>query len=251
MCRLINSPKVSDTDICVLTSERWPTYIIFLSFEFLTEIKLLSLQPYQPLPQFTGFLPENKGHKIPLIFIVMVIRGHCYHTLCTEVQQSSAILKFIFTEMVDVERLPAFSQDLLLLLPLSLFLGSFSVLTLQIKNKHKSVCITVEIIMMNRSLLKPSVQHCIVGSCLRGPSSSWRPHHASYAAPPVPSAPSPPVFSRDKWKCRLFVFFVTLTLKWGYRFYIKYDRTASLACLSFSLSALILCCSALSARRFS
>lgn len=42
-------------------------------------------------------------------------------------------LQFVLVEMIDVERLPAFSQELLLLLPLCLFLGSLPVLTLEVR----------------------------------------------------------------------------------------------------------------------
>lgn len=36
------------------------TYIIFLSFKFLTEVELLSLQPHEWLPQFFGFIPKEE-----------------------------------------------------------------------------------------------------------------------------------------------------------------------------------------------
>lgn len=38
------------------------TYIIFLSFKFLTEVELLSLQPHEWLPQFFGFIPKEEIH---------------------------------------------------------------------------------------------------------------------------------------------------------------------------------------------
>lgn len=46
---------------------------------------------------------------------------------CDENPDSSVSLEFVLAQMVNSERLPAFSQDLLLLLPLSLFLAPFVV----------------------------------------------------------------------------------------------------------------------------
>lgn len=50
---------IRDVIIVELPAVCWTTYIILLSFEFLTEIKLLSLQPHQPLPQLAGLLPKH------------------------------------------------------------------------------------------------------------------------------------------------------------------------------------------------
>lgn len=110
----------------------WLTYIILLSFEFLTEIKLLCLQSHQPLPQFIGLLPikhrASRGRYE--IFQMMLKQTWNRHG-------SFVILQFILIQMVNSERLPAISQDLLLLLPLSLFLASFPAFTLWWSNKEK------------------------------------------------------------------------------------------------------------------
>lgn len=100
------------------------TYIILLPLQFLIEIKLLGLQTHQRLPQLIGFLP------------IKIITSHT-HQASAKLLRSSVlrglhscnVLEFILTQMVYTQRLPAFSQDLLLLLPLSLFLA-FSVVTL-------------------------------------------------------------------------------------------------------------------------
>lgn len=44
--------------------------------------------------------------------------------------QRSVVLELVFVQMIHIERLPAVGQDLLLLLPLRLFLGSFPVVSL-------------------------------------------------------------------------------------------------------------------------
>lgn len=48
-----------------IPAARWMTYIVLLSFKFLTEVKLLSLKSHQPLPQLARLLPTHKtntGH---------------------------------------------------------------------------------------------------------------------------------------------------------------------------------------------
>lgn len=49
----------------------WMTYVVLLSFEFFTKIKLLSLQPHQPLPHLVGLLPKHKtttGHITSILY---------------------------------------------------------------------------------------------------------------------------------------------------------------------------------------
>lgn len=44
------------------------THVILLSFQFLTEVKLVGLQLYQPLPQLVGLLPEHRTDGEEAIF---------------------------------------------------------------------------------------------------------------------------------------------------------------------------------------
>lgn len=46
--------------LSVVVWRRWETYVILLSLEFLTEVKLLSLECHQPLPQLVGLLPASR-----------------------------------------------------------------------------------------------------------------------------------------------------------------------------------------------
>lgn len=92
------------------------THVIFLSFKFLAEIKLLGLQTHQPLPKLTSLLPEHTQDK-PLLML---------EEIKTTRRHSRVILEFVLIQMINVERLPALSQGFLLLLPLCLFLASFS-----------------------------------------------------------------------------------------------------------------------------
>jgi len=91
----------------------------------------------------------------------------------------------------------------------------------------------------------PFVQRCTDGSCLRGPSSSWHPRRTSCVARPAPYVLFPPGWATGGQVLS------------GERPTPSSDaddegvHTASLVCLSFSLSDRTLCCSALSARRFS
>lgn len=101
------------------------TYVILLSLEFLTQVKLLSLQRHQPLPQLVGLLPAGKviesiHPNVPAKQLVDWMRNLC----------GDDILQLVLAHVVNIERLPALGQDLLLLLPLRLFLSSSSVLTL-------------------------------------------------------------------------------------------------------------------------
>ena len=70
-----------------------------------------------------------------------MFKATCSHGC--ESLHTDVILQFVLIQVIDVERLPALSQDLLLLLPLSLFLGTSSALTLcwsDYKDTRQSDC---------------------------------------------------------------------------------------------------------------
>ena len=131
------------------------TYIIFLSLQFLTEVKLLSLQCQQPLPQLIGLLPidqKNRStsateklksraknfkykemesgcefiHKqIACIRPWMCCEQLWTRTTCKKNKKNmTSLLHFVLAEMFNVERLPPVCQDLLFLLSLCLLLRS-------------------------------------------------------------------------------------------------------------------------------
>lgn len=147
------------------------THVIFLSFKFLTEVKLVGLQLHQPLPQLVGLLPEHRSDGEEAIFKAWSLRS------CSQRPESQDVLQLVLIQVIDIQSFPSLSQDLLLLLPLSQLLGSSPALTLW-ENKqtradkaqmHVVICVTLTLKSHDVRLMAA----CEAKSCIHTSVSSY------------------------------------------------------------------------------
>ena len=107
--------------MCFQTSAH--THLIFLTAQLILQVELLSLQLIHPLPQLLGLFPVRRRQK-SLSFIIISNSSLCVIKTLPWLNPHILILELILAAVLDVQRFASVTQDLLLLLSLSLPLAA-------------------------------------------------------------------------------------------------------------------------------